>query len=284
MIGTVFASCRFNERIFLVASKPFIFGIMISIRIKSNSFTSLFSNKSITSWPSFAHTTWIPLRSNIYSTISIFKSLSSATSTHKPSNDICWLLLFLFSIGFPNLKGIWIETKVPIPFSLSNWIFPCICSTSFLAIGKPRPVPWYVDLLELSSCANKSKACWIKSWLIPIPLSLHLNSKSDVESSKHFSFIHTWISPFSGVNLTAFCATIDNIRERYIGNPLKLEWLNWPSYQSKTYWIFFSCANCCASIFMFPNNLVISKSTSSSVKWSLSKSFISKTSLTKEIK
>src|SRR6202167_4977807 len=60
---------------------------------------------------------------------------------------------------------------LPRAGTLSTQILPPIKSTKRLVIAKPRPVPPYFRVVELSACVNASKIMACLSSAMPIPLS-----------------------------------------------------------------------------------------------------------------
>ena len=142
-------------------------GIMISIRITSNSPGLLFSNISTASSPFHALVTSAPSFWNINSAISMFSSLSSARRMCSPfivfsDKSFCSLDL---STSRSILNGTRITNVVSAPSSLSKVIVPPIFSTSFFEIDIPRPVPANFVRLPVCSCANGSNThFWKPLW------------------------------------------------------------------------------------------------------------------------
>jgi len=152
---------------------PSMFGIIISIKIKSYVPRGWFLNKFTTSFPSDARVTVIPASSSIIVASSAFRSLSSAIRTWIPVKSLCrccfcsdWITCSV------NSSGISTVNVEPTPFLLSTAIEPPIISTYFFVMAIPRPVPLYwVLALASSSCENGSNNFFWNSSLMPIPLS-----------------------------------------------------------------------------------------------------------------
>ena len=141
IITTADASLLFIVRISLVASRPSITGIIISIRITLISPTPDFSNASTASLPFEAFIISAPAFVRRNSAISMFNSLSSAKRILIPSIDTSSSCLSDCFISAEIRNGSCTMNVVPTFFSLLNLIVPPIFSTSFFVIGIPSPVP-----------------------------------------------------------------------------------------------------------------------------------------------
>ena len=143
MMGTLAASGRSSERMARVASKPFITGIITSMRMASKSPGSLFSNSSTATEPSWAVVTVAPWSSMRVLAISVLSSLSSTSRMFRPSMLACPSSGRAACVGSGATSNGMVTTKVlPSPFTLLTSICPPMRSTSFFTIDMPRPVPW----------------------------------------------------------------------------------------------------------------------------------------------
>ena len=195
------------------ASSPSITGIITSIRITSMSPGLEAANASTACRPSAAFVTTTPSFCSMNSAISMFRSLSSTSSTFVPrmetappcaSSSARWASLSCLKFR----RTVNVE---PTFFSLCSVISPPIFSTSSLTMAKPRPVPTYEERALASSCANGSNAlCWNAS-LMPLPVSRTVNSKVTVSSVSAISREVKKISPPTLLYFTAlpsrFCST-----------------------------------------------------------------------------
>ena len=101
----------------------------------------------------------------------------------------------------------------PFPSSLTTLISPCISLISFLEIARPRPVPPYLRVVEVSAWLKAWNSCPIFSGAMPMPVS---------RTEKWSSVLSPWgvcretcrtrirISPFS-VNLIALPTRLTRI-------------------------------------------------------------------------
>ena len=153
-------------------------GIIISIRMTSNSPDLLFSNISTASCPFHAFVTWAPSFWSKNSAISIFSSLSSTRRIFRSFMDLsdtffCSLCL---SASRSILNGTRSTKVVPLSLSLSKVIVPPIFSARFLVMVIPKPVPPNLEAPPFCSLAKDSKTCSLNPLLMPIPVSRHVNS------------------------------------------------------------------------------------------------------------
>ena len=143
-IGTVSESGRSSARIFSAASKPFITGIMMSIKMRSYVPGADALNFSRPSAPFHAFVTLAPLSSSRNAAISMFTSLSSTSSTCSPRNTVVSISSSGFSASNAagsSFSGISVMNVVPTPFSLTTVTVPPMASTSFFTMERPSPVP-----------------------------------------------------------------------------------------------------------------------------------------------
>ena len=121
MIGIVFPSGRSSSDLMaLVASYPFISGIIMSIRITSKLPFGLFLKVSTAAFPSATRTTWIPISSSRVMAISAFRSLSSARRICVPFRSYCAesASSFLTATFSARRRGIFTVNVEPTPFVL----------------------------------------------------------------------------------------------------------------------------------------------------------------------
>ena len=156
------ASRRFIARICLVASRPSITGIMISINIRSYSPGFDLAKISTASFPFHAQLTFMFSFSNMNCAISMFNSLSSTRSTLLPfsetfSPDDSGIFN---SISATMRNGSVITNEVPSSTLLVKQICPPIIVTNWLTIVIPRPVPILTFCSSLFSCVKGSNRCF----------------------------------------------------------------------------------------------------------------------------
>ena len=170
---------------------------MISINIKLYSPGFARAKISTASFPFHAQRTSMFSFSNINCAISIFNSLSSTRSALFPfsetfSTDDSGII---DSLSEEIWNGNVITNEVPSSTLLVKQICPPISFTNWLTIVIPRPVPIFAFCSSLFSCVKGSNKCSWNSSLIPIPLSVQVNSNTAVRSSELISWQPTIILP-----------------------------------------------------------------------------------------
>ncbi len=197
-------------RISSISSKPSILGICMSIKIsaKGSPASCASDNFARASSPSCTELDFISHRPSIPSRIRRFVRLSSTTRTltaRKISGGAIAPTSITFVSAIPRRAVKW--NWLPRPSSLSTQIFPLIISTSLVEMVKPRPVPPYFRVVEVSAWENGSKINCSFSPGIPTPVSTTVNrsvqSCSWIASTSTFSAT----SPFS-VNFMALPARL----------------------------------------------------------------------------
>jgi hypothetical protein len=80
-------------------------------------------------------------------------SLSSTTRARRPATS--GMKRFFGSRSALPMPNHTVKMNVlPLPYSLSAQMLPSIISTSFLEMERPRPVPPYFRVVEVSACAK----------------------------------------------------------------------------------------------------------------------------------
>ena len=145
-----------------------------------------------------------------------FVALSSTTRTRRPRTFFLASLddTAVFEMGKSAVK--W--NTLPSPGVLSTQIFPCICSTSFMQIPKPRPVPPYCRVVEPSAWTNASKMSFCLSFGIPVPVSRTEKCRDTSAASRLSLLISTAIFP-RAVNLIALSTRLVMICRSRAGRP-----------------------------------------------------------------
>ena len=177
-MGMVRASSRESERMARVASYPFILGIMMSMRIKSNVPASACSNALSTLKPSSAHVTFAPASVRMNRAISRFRSLSSAKRMFIPASfarSCAWCSFSVDDASKSMVKGKVTVQTVPSPKRLSYTRSPSMSSASCLAMTVPNPVPVTCSASFRCSRENGSNTRFWKSELMPMPVSAMTN-------------------------------------------------------------------------------------------------------------
>ena len=141
------------------------------------------------------------------STIMILRCLTSIGTTSS------------FSSGFSTTR-VWIVKLKELPFlsSLSTHILPPIFSMSCFEMVRPRPVPPYFRVVELSACVKLSNIFSCFSFGIPTPVSETEKYKTILPSFFSFKFTLITISPCS-VNFMALPTRLTSIWRSLTGSP-----------------------------------------------------------------
>ena len=170
IIGT---SSPTASRIALVVAIPSISGIFQSMIHAKYCFSCLLwrTTCSRACFPVVTPSAFIPKSSSILQHDSRLKESSSATSTSRSINFSLYKSFVSWSFRY-----IVTVKREPTPNLLSTLISPPIILTMLRLIGIPSPVPWILLTWLSVALAKGSKICFIKSSLIPIPLSSKTNS------------------------------------------------------------------------------------------------------------
>ena len=121
------------------------------------------------------------------------------------------------------IVGISNQNVLPLPAILSTPIFPSIRSTSFRQIERPRPVPPYLRVVELSAWEKDRNNFCLTSGDIPMPVSL-ISKRS---TSPFFGAVRVFVFdvmrsvmlPFS-VNFMALPTRLSMIWRKRVGSPI----------------------------------------------------------------
>lgn len=152
-MGTVRASGRASARMARAASQPSMTGIFMSSSTASTDPGSLAANASTASRPFHAWITSTPADESSSVEISMFISLSSASSTRVPASAATCPSSGMpaatagvaahagSSAGAAGEKGSVTVKVVPSSSVLLTSMLPPICVTRLLVMGMPRPVP-----------------------------------------------------------------------------------------------------------------------------------------------
>ena len=97
------------------------------------------------------------------------------------------------------------QKTLPTPGVLVAPASPPISSASCFVIARPRPVPPWVRVVELSACSNAEKSFGITSGAMPIPVSCTSKRTSTLSGVVSTAFVRSVTVPVS-VNFTAFVA------------------------------------------------------------------------------
>ena len=108
----------------------------------------------------------------------------------------------------------------PLPTSLSTQISPPIISTSWREIARPRPVPPYWRVVELSPWVKGKKSRSSCSCDMPMPLSRTQKCSTTLAASRDCTSQPISTSPRS-VNLMALVPRLMRIWPRRVGSPIR---------------------------------------------------------------
>ena len=171
-VSASFSSSRMRR----MASMPSICGIFQSMSTSRNGLPALdaASSSSIASLPELETVASIPSDSSMCWRISRDAALSSTTNARliliSLPRSATWL-----GEASP-IGSVMSKLKVlPLPNSLVTPMLPSIRSTRSLLIARPRPVPPYFRVVDVSACANGVKSASCCSFVRPIPVSRTLN-------------------------------------------------------------------------------------------------------------
>ena len=118
-----------------------------------------------------------------------------------------------------------VKAKVlPRPGALSTVMVPPMRATSRAAMVRPRPVPPYLRVVEVSSCSNarKMRSCW--SGGMPMPVSRTMKRRPTSPAPGDGVGLSPWTSTPtspSSVNLTAFPTRLRSTWRSRPASPIK---------------------------------------------------------------